>query len=436
MAKRISRRGFLKGAAVGGFGLIFLKDSRTAFGYSANEKLNVAVIGCGGMGKGDMHAVGGENIVAVCDVRDSATAEAAKDFPNAKVFADYRVMLDELDNEIDAVTVSTPDHSHAPASAMAMKMRKHVYCQKPLTHSISEARTLRDLARKYKVATQMGNQGTASNGLREAVEVIRAGSIGEVHEVHVWTDRPIWPQGIDRPSETPPIPGDLHWDLWLGPAPYRPYAPGYQPFKWRGWIDFGTGALGDMGCHTLNIAFMALDLRDPLSVEAEVHEMTKETYPKQSIVTYLFGEREGLRTCRLKWYDGGLKPPADVCGGQELGDNGAVIIGSKGRLSTGSAHNTAYRLLPKEDFADFVPPAPTLPRSPGHHEEWIRACKGGEPAMSNFDYASALTEMVLLGNLAILTGEPIYWDSVNMKATNCAKADPYIQSEYRKGWTV
>jgi len=437
MSRKISRRGFLKSAAAGGLGFVFLRNSSSAFGYTANEKLNVAVIGCGGMGKGDMNNVGKlENIYAVCDVRDEAIADALKDFPNAKPFVDYRVMLGQIGDKIDAVTVSTPDHSHAPASSMAIRMGKGVYCQKPLTHSIQEARALRDLARKHKVATQMGNQGTASNGMREAVEVIRAGTLGEVFEVHVWTDRPIWPQGVNRPTETPPVPGGLNWDCWLGPAPFRPYADGYQPFKWRGWIDFGTGALGDMACHTMNIAYMALDLNNPLSVEAEVvNGLTSESYPKSSVITWLFGERSGLRSCRMKWYDGGLKPSKDLLYGDDPGGCGLLVVGTKGRLLS-SSHNGDYQLLPKDKFAGFTPPAPTLPRSPRHHEEWTRAVKTGSPTMSNFDYACGLTETVLLGNLAVLTGEPIYWDAANMRAANCPKADQYIQRECRRGWTV
>jgi len=436
MSKRITRRELLKGTAAGGFSFLFLRDSRVAFGYEANEKLNVAIIGCGGKGRSNLDAVSGESIVALCDTNDKATADAAKGHPNARIFSDYRRLLDRMHRQIDAVVVSTPDHNHAPASVMAMKMRKHVYCEKPLTHSIYEARMMCETARRHKVATQMGNQGTASSGLRESVEVIRSGAIGQVYEAHVWSNRPIWPQGIERPAETPPVPDDLHWDIWLGPARKRAYNPCYQPFNWRGWIDFGTGALGDMGCHTLNMPFMALDLRNPISVEAEVFEMTSETYPKRSIVTSLFPERNGLRTLRLKWYDGGLKPPADVLYGRELPGSGVVLMGEKGRLFTANDYGGDYELLPADRFTDFKKPEPTLPRSPGHHEEWIRACKGGEPAMSNFDYASALTETILLGNLAIVTGKPIYWDAVNMKAIGCPEVDYYINTPYRQGWSL
>jgi predicted dehydrogenase len=436
MSGKMNRRAFLKGAAATGASFLFLRDSRMAFGYEANEKLNIAIVGCGGKGRGNLDACAGENIVGLCDVDGGKLGEAASKYTEAKQFADFRVMLDKMGKQIDAVVVSTPDHTHAPASIMAMKMGKHVYCEKPLTHSVYEARMMRDVARKHKVATQMGNQGTSHDGLREAVEVIRSGAIGQVYEIHVWSNRPVWPQGIDRPKETPPVPRDLAWDLWLGPAPVRPYNPAYHPFKWRGWKDFGTGAIGDMGCHTLNMPFMALELSNPISVEAEVFEETSETYPKRSIVTYYFPERNGLRTLRLKWYDGSLKPPAHVLDGRDLPGSGVVLIGDKGRLFSPDDYGAHYELLPGEKFAGFQKPAQSIPRSIGHHAEWIRACKGGEPAMSNFDYAAALTETMLLGNVAILTGETIYWDAENMKAINCAKADCVLNREYRKGWSL
>lgn len=437
MSKKISRRSFIKGAAIGGASFLFLRDSRMAFGYPANEKLNVAAIGIGGKGSSNVGGVAKtENIVGLCDTRTGIMDADKKLFPDAKLFPDFRVMLDKMHKEIDAVIVSTPDHTHAPAAVMAMKYGKHVYCEKPLTYSIYEARVMRDTARKYKVATQMGNQGTASSGLREAVEIIRSGAIGNVYEIHVWSNRPVWPQGMQRPNEVDKIPDELMWDLWLGPAPYRPYNSAYEPFKWRGWKDFGTGAIGDMGCHTLNMAFMALNLTNPIAVEAEVFEATEEAYPKRSIITYSFPKRGDLRSLRLKWYDGSLKPPADVLYGRDLPGSGLVLIGDKGRLFSPDDYGSQYELLPEDNFIDFKKPEQTLPRSPGHHQEWIRACKGGEPAMSNFDYASALTETLLLGNLAVLTGEPIYWDPENLKAINCPKADCYISRPYRKGWSL
>jgi len=431
----MDRRTFLKTSTAGVAGFLFLRDSRLAFGYEANEKLNLAIIGTGGKGRDNLNHFSSENIVALCDVNEKAIP--GDKFPNAKIYFDYRKMLDKMHKEIDAVVVSTPDHHHAAASIRAMEMGKHVYCEKPLTHSIYEARLMKQTARRYKVATQMGNQGTASNELREGVEVIRAGAIGQVKELYVWSNRPIWPQGINRPTDTPPVPPELHWDLWLGPAPKRPYHPCYQPFNWRGWKDFGTGALGDMGCHTLNMVYMALKLDNPISVEAEVvNEITEECYPKQSIIRFTFPARDGMAPVRLKWYDGGLKPSPSIIGAEELPGSGVVIIGEEGIMYAPGDGGGGYELLPKEKFEGFQKPAPTLPRSPGHHAEWVIACKGGQPAMSNFDYASGLTELCLLGNLALLTGEPIYWDSANMRAMNCPKADRYIHRAYRKGWEV
>jgi predicted dehydrogenase len=432
MAKRMNRRTFIKGSAAIGTSILFLHDSRLAFGTTANSKLNIAIIGCGGKGGGNLSDVSGENIVALCDVNENVARGAAQRFKEAKVFWDYRRMFDKMHNQIDAVVVSTPDHTHALPSLIAMQLGKHVYCEKPLTHNIYEARLMRETARKYKVATQMGNQGTAENGLREAVEIIRAGELGKIKEVHIWSNRPVWPQGLERPKETPPVPPELHWDLWLGPAPARPYHPCYQPFNWRGWIDFGTGAIGDMGCHTMNLAFMALKLTNPISVWAETYGGTKESYPKQSIVHYTFEGKDMLQPRILVWYDGGLKPPAYVLEGKEMPGSGCVIIGEKRTLFTPDDYGAHYQITP----ADFKKPAPSLPRSPGHHAEWIRACKGGEPAMSNFDYASALTEFALLGNLAVIVGEPIYWDSKRMKAINCPKADYYINTPYRRGWQL
>jgi predicted dehydrogenase len=436
MSPQITRREFLKTTAAGGLGFLFLKDARSAFGYPANEKLNVAGIGVGGKGHSGVGGCGGENIVALCDVDWNRAAPAFKDWPNARRYYDFRRMLDKMDKEIDAVVVSTPDHTHAPASVMAMEMGKHCYCEKPLTKTVYEARVMRDTARRNKVATQMGNQGTAETGLREAVEIIRAGILGPVREVHVWSNRPVWPQGLERPTDTPPVPKELDWDLWLGPAPKRPYHPAYLPFVWRGWKDFGTGAVGDMGCHTLNLPYMALKLDDPISIEAEVFEMTKETFPKRSIIRYLFPARGELAPVKLTWYDGSLKPPKDVLFGRDLPGSGCVIIGDKARLFAPDDYASHHELLPEDQFTDFKMPPPTLPRSPGHHAEWIRACKGGEPAMSNFDYAAGLTEMALLGNLAILAGEKVYWDPARMKALNCPKADYFINPPYREGWKL
>ncbi|MGC8784098.1 MAG: Gfo/Idh/MocA family oxidoreductase [Armatimonadota bacterium] len=436
MSQKMDRRTFLKGAAIGGLSFLFLRDSRLAFAYQQNEKLNIAMIGAGGRGRGNLDGVLSENIVALCDVDERLAYSAQQAVPNAKFFKDFRKMLEQMRKEIDAVVVSTPDHTHAVAAAMAIRMGKHVYCEKPLTRTIWEARMLRDLARRYKVATQMGNQGTASNELRQGVEVIQSGVLGKVTEVHVWSNRPIWPQGIARPKEEMIIPDGLDWDLWLGPAPKRPYHEAYHPFKWRGWIDFGTGAIGDMACHTMNMAFWALNLRDPVSIEAETSGVNGETFPKWSIVRYQFPQRGGLAPCKMVWYDGGQKPPVDLLQGEQMADSGLLLIGSEGTLYSPGDYGAPFVLLPREKFANYQPPAPSIPRSPGHHQEWINACKGGPPAMSNFDYASALTETALLGNLAIITGERINWDARRMKAVNCPKADKFIHPAYRKGWAI
>lgn len=434
-----TRRDFLKGAlTAGGMGILFLTDSRTAFTYAANEKLNIAGIGVGGKGHSDVAgcACQGDNVIALCDASFDRAAGAFRDWPNAKKYHDFRRMFDDMGDKIDVVSVSTPDHFHAIAAVTAMRMGKHVYCQKPLTRTIYESRLMRETARKYKVATQMGNQGTAETGLREAVEIIQAGALGKIKEVHIWSNRPVWPQGCIRPADSPPIPKELDWDVWLGPAPKRPYNPCYLPFAWRGWIDFGAGAIGDMGCHTMNMPFMALDLSNPISIEAEVHDKTAESYPKQSKVHYTFAHSNALQPRTVTWYDGGMKPPARVLPGRDMPGSGCVIIGEEGYLFTPDDYGSHYELFPKEKFDGYKKPVPTLPRSIGHYEEFLRACRGGEAAMSNFDYASALTEFALLGNLAVIVGEPIYWDSKNMRAINCPKADYYINTPYRKGWTL
>lgn len=436
MTKQITRREFLKGTAVTGAGFLLLRDSSLAFGYGANEKLNIAIIGAGGKGHSDLQGVSSQNIVALCDVDSRRAAAAFEQYAKVPKFTDFRKMLDKMHNQIDAVVVSTPDHTHAPAAVRAMRMGKHVYCQKPLTHSLYEARLMRDTARKYNVATQMGNQGTASTSMRESVEIIRSGALGDVREVHVWSNRPIWPQGCTRPSDSPAVPKELNWDLWLGTAHTRPYNSAYLPFAWRGWKAFGTGAIGDMGCHTLNMPFMALNLVNPISVVAEVFDATDESYAKQEVIHWTFGKRGDLPPCKLTWHDGGRKPAADILLGRELPGSGCVVIGDKGRLFAADDYGGSHVLMPEAKFVEYKMPDPTLPRSPGHYEEWIRAAKGGEKAMSNFDYASALTETALLGNLAALVGEPIYWDPDRMKAINCPKADRYIHPEFRKGWEI
>ncbi|HSW46198.1 MAG TPA: Gfo/Idh/MocA family oxidoreductase [Phycisphaerae bacterium] len=414
---------------------------------SPNEKMNVAGIGAGGKGSSDIaDASKGNNIVAIAEVdfgNDGAKKTFEK-FPDAGKYKDFRVMLDKMDKQIDAVTVSTPDHQHYVATIKAMKMGKHVYTQKPLTHDVWEARMLTEAACKYPVVTQMGNQGTAEDGLREAVEVVQSGAIGPVREVHVWTNRPVWPQGISRPKDTAPVPATLDWDLWLGTAPWRPYHPkAYNPFVWRGWWDFGTGALGDMACHTANMAFMALKLGYPTSIESEcAKDLNDETFPTWSIVRYEFPARGTMPPLKWTWYDGGNNKPAKaveaikaLVPGKDIPGSGSILVGDAGTLFSPNDYGAKYQLLPEEKFKDVKKPTPWLPRAGGKHcEEWLNACKGQGKTMSNFGYAGLLTETVVLGCVALKVGKKILWDGPNMKVTNCPEANKYIRREYRKGW--
>jgi hypothetical protein len=411
-----------------------------------SEKLNIAGIGFGGRGAGDLAEVGSENIVALCDVDEKYAAGVFKQYPKAKKYRDFRKMLDEEGKSIDAVIIATPDHSHAVIAMTALKMGKHVYCEKPLTHSIWEARQLTEAARRAKVATQLGNQGQASEGTRLVCEFIRAGAIGQVREVHSWCNRYISPRGIDRPKETPAVPETLDWDLWLGPAQPRPYHPCYHPFAWRGWWDFGTGVLGDIGCHQLDPIFRALKLGYPISVEACCSGVNDETAPLASIVRYEFPARPlagpqggSWPPLTLTWYDGGLMPPrpAELEDGRRFGDaDDNLYVGDKGKM-------LGHRLIPESKSKEFGKPPEVLARSPGHHKEWISACKDGKPAGSNFDWAGPLTEVVLLGNIAIRMsqqlyekGLKLYYDGPNMKITNLPEANKYIREEYRQGWTL
>ncbi len=439
MSQKSTRRDFMKHtSAIGAAVWVSGSNAWAQDSQSPNEKLNFACIGVEGKGSSDTDDAGSHgNVVARCDIDENRLNKKATKFPKAKKYTDYRKMLEEMEKEIDAVTVSTPDHSHAPASIMAMRMGKHCFCQKPLTYTVQEARLMRLTAEKYKVASQMGNQGTSEAGLREAVEVVRSGGIGAVKEVHVWTNRPIWPQGEGRPKEVVDVPKTLHWDLFLGPAPERPYNPVYQPFKWRGWIDFGTGALGDMACHTMNMAVMALDLFDPLTVEAESSGIVEnETYPKSSKIRYEFGARGSRGPLTMYWYDGGNRPDAALSFGEKVPDSGSLIVGEKGTLFSPSDYGAQYSLLPKSSFEGYKKPEPTLPRSPGHFKEFQIACKGGVAAMSNFNYAGRLTETVLLGNVALRLGKKIEWDAETMTVKNAPEAESLIKRNYRAGFAV
>ncbi|MBM3840323.1 MAG: Gfo/Idh/MocA family oxidoreductase [Verrucomicrobia bacterium] len=438
----LTRRQFLKSTAVAAGALTFpLISSRNVLG--ANGRLNIAGIGVGGKGAGDVAVVDHENIVALCDVDEVNAAGSFKKYPHAKRYKDFRLMLDKEGQGIDAVTVSTPDHMHAPAALTAMKMGKHVYCQKPLTHTVHEARQMTEVARQHKVATQMGNQGHSNPDTRRLVELIQGGVLGKVREVHVWTDRPgnWWPQGIDRPNpkEAPKVPETLDWDLWLGVAPSRPYNPAYVPFKWRGFWDFGTGALGDMACHNMDLAFFALQLRDPISVEGQSSDVNSETAPVWSIITYEFAARGPQTRVKLIWYDGGKKPEPELAKTKELPGNGVIMIGEKDTLFVPSYWGPGA-FLSGAKAADFKNIPERFPRQTdwerSHHQEWLNACKGGPKALSNFDYSGPMTEAVLLGNVALRAGVKIEWDAKKFKVTNVPEANHYLRMEYRKGWEV
>ncbi len=442
----MSRREVLGGAAAAAAFTIVPRHVLGGAGYvPPSERLNIAGIGVGGRGADDLKELEDQNIVALCDVDWHRAAETFSRYPGARRYRDFREMLDREGKAIDAVMVATPDHTHAVACMAAIRQGKHVYCEKPLTHSVYEARALAQAARERGVATQMGNQGQASPETRLICETIWDGAIGQVHEVHVWTDRPMqgihgvyWPQGVDRPRETPGVPDTLSWDLWLGPAPARPYHPAYAPFVWRGWWDFGTGALGDIGCHELDPVFRALRLGHPTSVEACCTRVNDETYPVASRVTYEFPAREGMDPVQVHWYDGGMKPPRprELDEGLQWGTGGTLYVGDKGKM-------LGHRLIPESRAKAYGKPPQRLERSPGHHAEWIAACKGGKAAGSNFDHAGLLAQVVLLGNVALrpalkerLVRARLLWDGPNMAVTNLPEANAYLRRAYREGWTL
>jgi len=417
-----------------------------------SDKLNIACIGLGGKGRVDIHEVSGENIIALCDV-DQVQANAVRTnayskfnnsayeaHPNARRYIDFREML-EKEKDIDAVTISTPDHTHAIMTMTAMKMGKHVYTQKPITRTVDESRKIVEFARKSGVATQMGNQGHANVGPRILNELVWQGAIGNVKEVHVWTDRPIWPQGISsRPEPPMPVPSTLDWDLWLGPSPNRPFHSSYIPGKWRGWWDFGCGALGDMGCHLMDYPFWALKLTAPLTIEAYSSPVFKETAPLASIVTYTFKSGLDGSPVNVIWYDGGMKPlmPAGLVNETELWKvgSGVMFVGDAGTIVYGH-HRPKPVLLVKGKEQEYGTPKEMILRSPGHYTEWINECKGSKVrAMSNFDYAGPLNEAVLLGNVAIRAGQKLVWDVDKKLVTNVPEANSFLRSEPRTGWEL
>ena len=469
MTRRVTRRRALQTSAASlGYFLTgpSLSVART---LGANEKLRVAGIGVGGKGASDIEQAGNlMTVVALCDVDEQRSGGAADKFPGAKRFFDYRKLIDQMGKEFDAVTVSTADHSHAPAAVLAMRAGKHVYCQKPLTHTVAEARLMRDTAAKHGVCTQMGNQGSAHNGLRRAVELVQSGIIGNIKEAHVWTNRPwvYWKQApdyISRPKSTPPSPQYLHWDEWLGSAPERPYAvqpdkkPAYHPHDWRGWWDFGTGALGDMACHTANMAFRAMKLDAPIAVVAEAGEINTETYPAWARIDYMYAARGELPAVTLHWYEGKkdgqrVLPPEELISkllkpGQKLSDSGSILVGEKGILFSPNDYGAHFTFSPDEIGRGVQTTKPEkLPEGvgdkqedPHQKKEWVEAIKANKPSMaySNFDYASKLTEAMLLGNIAVrFAGEKLEWNAAKLQFTNSKKATALVSKEYRKGWDL
>jgi predicted dehydrogenase len=397
---------------------------------SANDKLKILCVGTANRAGDNINAVEGQDIVGLCDVDKNYLDQAAARFKDARTYADYREMIAMEADRADAIVIATADHHHAPAAIRAIQAGLHCYCEKPLTHTVHEARLIAAAAKAKGVTTQMGTQIHAESNYRRVVEIIQAGCIGDVSEVHVWVGKG-WGGG-ERPTEVQPPPPHLNWDLWLGPAPERPYAAGrYHPAQWRRWWDFGQGTLGDMGCHYIDLPFWALDLRHPVSCRAEGPAVHEETCPLGLVVHYQFPARGDAPPVALVWYDGD-RTPTDVAGERVKG-SGVMFVGSEGKLF---ANYTSYRLFPQEKFADFQPPAATIPDSIGHHAEWIKACKDGSATTCNFDYSGALTEAVLLGNVAYRTGKSLDWDAPSLRATNCPEADQFIRKSYREGWQV
>ena len=448
----LTRREFLGTTATAAAGFVIVpRKVLGGPGYQApSDTLNIGCVGVGGKGTSDIWACSTENIVALCDADDEQMArfmtqkdnkpEYQPKYDKAVKHRDFRRMLEK--EKLDAITVSTPDHTHAVIAMTAMKMGKHVFVQKPLTHTVKEARLLAQEAKKRNLVTQMGNQGHSKEGARLICEWIWDGAIGDVREVHVWTNRPIWPQGIDAPKEIPSVPPTLDWDVWLGPAPWRPYHPAYLPFNWRGWWDYGTGAVGDMGAHLVDQPFWALKLGAPATVQASSTKYTKDSYPLAEVITYEFPARGKMPPARMIWYDGGLMPPrpAVLDEGRMMGDDGGgcLFVGAKGMIMC-STYGENPRILPEQLMRDYKRPEKTIPRSPGIMEEWIAAIKAGKKSTTDFDYSGPLTEAMLLGNVALRMKDAtavLHWDAVNMQVTNLPEANQFIHKEYRAGWSL
>ena len=444
---RLSRRDLMgAAAAAAAFTFVPKRVLGEADAHSANNKLNIAAIGVGGRGASDIRRMTDENIVALCDVDLDRASETIKQHPRTKIYRDFRRMLDREANHIDAVVIGAPDHIHAPAAVMAMRLGKHVYVEKPMAHTIWEARTMTEVAKEMGVVTQMGNQGHAGEGIRLTHEWIHDGAIGTVREVHVWSDRAgtpdraWWPQGVNRPQGTQPIPRTLDWDLWLGPAPWRPYHSDYVPFKWRGRYDFGCGAIGDMAVHNADPAFFCLDLDAPVAVEAETSEVTDDTFPKWNIITYEFAAKGNRPPVTMKWYDGAKLPPRppEMEEGRRLGTNGILFVGDKGKILCGG-HADVPSLIPYAMQKAYDRPAKTLPRIKGGiHQNFIDACKANDPEMAcaNFSYSGPFVESLLVGNLAVRLKRRIEWDAKAMRSPNAPEADNLITKFYRTGWEI
>lgn len=435
MAKELTRRDVLTGTAAAAVTIAMGKASAEPVSTAPKGRLRFGIIGAGGKGWSGMGAAAQfGDIVAVCDIDANNRTKAMLEHPRASAFDDYRIMLEAMRGKIDAVVISTPDHHHSIASALAMRQGLHCYTEKPLCRTIWEARQLQRIAREKRVATQMGNQSTASTPMRKIAALIQRGDYGHVKEVYLWTDRAAgwWKQGVPRP-EPAKVPKLVDFDLWLGPRPVRPYAEGYHPFSWRGFWDFGTGSLGDMGCHIFNTPFMALDIRDPLSVQAETSGHNKETFPEWAIVHYEFGERNGRPPVKVTWHDGGKKPDPSLCPGITYGGNGCILVCEKGTIYGADESNTHYQMVDGSKIPDIE-----VDESPGHMAEFARAALGGKPARSNFpDYSGPLTETVLLGNLAIWANGPkLEWDAKRMEVKGTHEFDELIKPKFQPGWSL
>ncbi|MBE7503020.1 MAG: Gfo/Idh/MocA family oxidoreductase [Verrucomicrobiales bacterium] len=449
MKTGIRRRSFLRHTGLGGAGVLLLSNARLAFAAEANSRLHVAGVGVAGQGRGNLDNIAGAGaaIVALCDVDQRYAADTFKKYPEARAFTDFRRLLDDLGASVDAVVVSTPDHTHAVAAVAAMQRGKHVFCEKPLTRTVREARAMREAARKHRVVTQMGNQGSASDGLRRGTELVLDGVIGEVREAHVWFDGGNSP--LERPKDTPPVPATLDWDLWLGPAEFRPYHPSYLPGSWRGWRAFGSGIVGDFGCHTGNLMFRALNLaalweaptnpladRRVIRVQAWPSEVDAEGYPRALKAVVELPARGSLPPVKLTvWAKD--KPPADLLLGYPQQGWGDLLIGSKGSIYSECPWNTRYTLLPEERFDGTPAGAPQrLPRSIGHHREWVEACKGNGRTFSSFDIGGPLTELMQLVNAATLEEGPLDYDPLAGRILNHDRANARLHREYRPGWSL